>query len=322
MDPDWIQILYFGLLLGMGIVMTADKNEFPSQGTLFEHQTWSLWFGISAAILLRLSGSFISFSRFHIDDPMMWSGYILMELSILGGILVHYSGLMRRPLRDIGLSVDRLGIRLVYALRWILGIFLLGNGFAYVLFTFLLYVIRKPGLSGVWLSRMLEKTSGENLLGLFNREWGSGSLWIPISFVVIIGPFLEELIFRGLFYGPLRRRRGPILAMTVTSFFFMLGHGRFEGTYFVFGLLFAFLYETTQSLLPGILFHSVLNLRSVIFYFNRGDFTSLWDLKTEAGWLTLVFGLFFILVQLVYRRLDKKGLILDPTPRSPRVPSP
>ena len=80
---------------------------------------------------------------------------------------------------------------------------------------------------------------------------------------VVVAPVFEELAFRGLFYATLRRRLGVGAAAAVTAGVFALAHGYGVtgfATVFTSGLLWAWAYERTGSLLPGIGAHALNNL--------------------------------------------------------------
>lgn len=80
---------------------------------------------------------------------------------------------------------------------------------------------------------------------------------------VVLAPFTEEIFFRGFLYGAIRARVGPVPAALISSVIFALVHGyTFAGFVHVFGfgLIFAWIYQRTGSLLPGMVAHGLLNL--------------------------------------------------------------
>ncbi len=87
---------------------------------------------------------------------------------------------------------------------------------------------------------------------------------------VLVAPVLEELIFRGLLYGSLRawcgagpeRGRAWLVPAVASGLVFALAHGYGAGGFasvLLSGILWAWAYERTRSLLPGILAHAVNN---------------------------------------------------------------
>lgn len=83
--------------------------------------------------------------------------------------------------------------------------------------------------------------------------------------VGIFAPVMEELLFRGLVYGRLKEWVKPVTAMIMTSVVFGLFHGNAVQFFYatVLGLVLAFVYEKTGTLMIPILFHVVANLWSL-----------------------------------------------------------
>jgi membrane protease YdiL (CAAX protease family) len=78
--------------------------------------------------------------------------------------------------------------------------------------------------------------------------------------VVLLGPLVEELLFRGLGFG-LLRRYGAVSAVVGTALAFAFWHGLVEAwpALFIFGLGIAVLRLRTGSILPGFVFHALFN---------------------------------------------------------------
>ncbi len=75
---------------------------------------------------------------------------------------------------------------------------------------------------------------------------------------LLVGPVLEEVIYRGILYSPYRKKYGPAKAVIITSLFFTMAHYAFPS--FLFSLLLTTLYEKTESIIPPIIAHSIHNL--------------------------------------------------------------
>jgi membrane protease YdiL (CAAX protease family) len=94
--------------------------------------------------------------------------------------------------------------------------------------------------------------------------WG-GPLEMSISLVefVVFAPLFEEMIFRGLLFATLRRRFAWPSAAILSAGLFGIAHGYglmgLAGVWWS-GMLWAWVYEKTGSLLPGILAHAGNNL--------------------------------------------------------------
>ncbi len=95
----------------------------------------------------------------------------------------------------------------------------------------------------------------------------SDSIWIFLLHSIIaiaIAPIIEEIIYRGFFYSPLRRRFGIFPGIIISSLIFTIWHFGVDIkgiiNIFLVGVLLAYIYEKTMSLLPCIIAHGIINL--------------------------------------------------------------
>ena len=114
-------------------------------------------------------------------------------------------------------------------------------------------------------------------LGLSSHwtEWFDPDLaWGPqievaatIFDTVVLTPVFEEIIFRGLLFATLRRRFATGTAAVLSASIFAIAHGSgvlgFAAVFWS-GLLWAFAYERTGSLLPSMAAHAADNLMASI----------------------------------------------------------
>lgn len=96
-----------------------------------------------------------------------------------------------------------------------------------------------------------------------NLIWGSplttGAMVVSLA---VIAPFFEELIFRGFLYGTLRKRMRWLPAALTTAFLFSLAHGYGLlgfATILWSGLVLAWVYERSGSLVPAVAVHTLGN---------------------------------------------------------------
>ena len=85
---------------------------------------------------------------------------------------------------------------------------------------------------------------------------------INVFVTVIVAPFFEEVCYRGWLYGGLRRIIKPAWAIPISAVVFSFFHGfSLYGSIQVFwsGVIYAYLYEKTHRLWPGILAHATWN---------------------------------------------------------------
>jgi hypothetical protein len=94
--------------------------------------------------------------------------------------------------------------------------------------------------------------------------WGSwGVVTASLLGTVVSAPVFEEIVFRGLLYGTLRRRLGWPAAALLSAAVFAGAHGYGAagfGSVFASGVMWAVAYEKTGSLLPGMVAHAANNV--------------------------------------------------------------
>lgn len=95
---------------------------------------------------------------------------------------------------------------------------------------------------------------------------------IPLFVIIpaIIAPILEEIIFRKIIFGAFYKRTNFFIAALLSAFIFGIIHGEPEHilVYASMGLVFAFLYVKTKSILTPIIVHMGMNSIAVISQFN------------------------------------------------------
>ena len=125
--------------------------------------------------------------------------------------------------------------------------------------------------AGLWGEWVMDRLSQPFHLTSHWAEWFDADLvWASPSLTalslveyVIFAPLFEELAFRGLLFGMLRRRFRFLPAALISAGIFGVAHGYgLMGLLSVCwsGVLWAWVYEKTGSLLPGILAHAINNL--------------------------------------------------------------
>ena len=97
-----------------------------------------------------------------------------------------------------------------------------------------------------------------------NLVWEAPSVMaVTVLEYVVFAPIFEELAFRGLLFAMLRRRFEFLPAALISASLFALAHGySLIGFLSVFwsGFLWAWIYERTGSLIPGMVAHATNNL--------------------------------------------------------------
>ncbi len=104
--------------------------------------------------------------------------------------------------------------------------------------------------------------SREDIIALVDT-YGILSAYLLVGILV---PIYEELIFRGVIFDATKRYIYARWAMVLQSFLFAIIHGDLFlcPVFFLFGILSGQLRKNSDSLLPGIIFHTVNNLLALL----------------------------------------------------------
>jgi membrane protease YdiL (CAAX protease family) len=124
---------------------------------------------------------------------------------------------------------------------------------------------------GLWGEWIMDRLSEQWRLTSHWTEWFDADLvwgtpaqtFISLIEYVVFAPLFEEIAFRGLLFAILRRKFRFLPAALISAGIFGIAHG--YGVVGLFsvcwsGVLWAWIYEKTGSLLPGMLAHAINNL--------------------------------------------------------------
>jgi membrane protease YdiL (CAAX protease family) len=190
-----------------------------------------------AAVLIVELGTWFATSKSAYHPMLILGGARLLQIFLIILIVVTWG----KGLSSIGLARSDLVPGLKKGLLW-------SAGFAAI------SSIASVGLLIV----------GMNPLALIKTPLPKQTTDLALLFIVggIVGPVAEELFFRGVLYGFLRRW-GVIVALVLSTLIFVLCHPIGHGipvTHLVGGLLFALAYEIGGSLMVPITIHTLGNL--------------------------------------------------------------
>ena len=104
---------------------------------------------------------------------------------------------------------------------------------------------------------------------LFLNEKNASFLVYTSLFAAIAGPIIEEMFFRGFMYNAFKKYMNKIYAMIITAALFAALHAHPVGflPIMVLGILLAYLYEKTGTLVSSVTVHMMHNLTMVFFVF-------------------------------------------------------
>jgi len=91
------------------------------------------------------------------------------------------------------------------------------------------------------------------------------NIWF-LALPALIGPIIEELVFRKTIFGALKNRMNIHVAAIIGALIFAVVHFDLEHTliYFAMGLVFTFLYVKTKRIIVPIIAHMTMNGLAVI----------------------------------------------------------
>ncbi len=135
--------------------------------------------------------------------------------------------------------------------------------------------------------------------------------WAGVLTICLLAPVVEELMFRGAITRELLRRYSPGVAIVVSGFFFGLIHfNPVQSVYaFMLGLLLAWLYWRTRSLVPGIVFHVLNNSIATWMTLQYPDADNTGDLLGADAYAAVVCGAAIVFAFALWRltRYPKTG---------------
>jgi membrane protease YdiL (CAAX protease family) len=202
-----------------------------------------VWLGLVLCLVWLLVSLGVSFAR----EFYAWEMDIGYFLLIWEFVLILPAWWL--TIRKYGLRWDSLGLRdfdlTSLAIGCGLMVFTFGFNFFYNLF--LLFNNMQSNLE---ISELFSEFS---------------SPWLLFATGILIAPLVEEIFFRGFLFTGLREKYGWITAALVSAFLFSIVHLQpiAMPPIFLLGLVFAYLYQRTESIWPAVIMHFVTNTISL-----------------------------------------------------------
>jgi len=204
----------------------------------------AIWLAIVGLLTFaQVYGRYVADSD-PLDDPLYSSSFAAASLTqwiLLGALVVALAA----------------GARELLALRAPRRV---GRATLVAIATFLLVVTAGAVLAALGLDPSSEQ-------GLVPDEWPPPDqvvFAVNLALVVLVGPFVEELLFRGVGFG-LLHPFGRAVAVIGSAAAFAAVHGLVEGFALIFllGLGLAVMRELTGSIVPGFALHATFNAIAV-----------------------------------------------------------
>lgn len=118
-------------------------------------------------------------------------------------------------------------------------------------------------IAGSYLMDFLFEATDHTNQELIEESMGHYPLWMMALMILVLGPFIEEFLFRGVMFFRKENNEVSWLTLIVTSILFGLAHTPTTipaiYTYVGMGLLFGYAAKRTQSMEAAIVYHLINN---------------------------------------------------------------
>jgi len=116
-----------------------------------------------------------------------------------------------------------------------------------------------------WLQKIAPGVEAQNLVKAFTETENPAFRALVALTAIVVAPVVEETIFRGFFYGVLKRYTDAPFAAVITGLFFAIMHLHVGSLVplWVLALILCAAYEFTGCLLVPIVLHSAFNTTSI-----------------------------------------------------------
>ena len=207
------------------------------------------------------------FAFFKNENFKMIFDTIILDLIVLSVILGFLWNIHRKKLASLGFAKENMAKNIFYGVS------------GYVAVVPLIIIIGI--LAYIALNFLKLKPPPQPIVGLFLAEKSAGLIFVSTLIAAIFGPIIEEIFFRGVMYNAVKRKLGIFWVILITSILFSFLHVHALEYFLVgfipimiLGIVLAYLYEKTGSLIPSITLHILNNVGSVFMvfmykYFNR-----------------------------------------------------
>jgi membrane protease YdiL (CAAX protease family) len=217
---------------------------------------WGIPDILRVSIIVMFSGYALGAIHFNMDINlrMILSTFfidVIAGAAILYFILVKYRG-----------KISSLGITFKGFYKNVLSGII---AYAFVLPILIVVLI----LSVLFLDKIGYKAPPQPVFDMFLEEKRSNVILFLTIFVSVLGPVIEEIFFRGFLYSAVKKRFGVFAGVLLSAALFSMLHANILGflPIMILGVLMAFLYEATGSLVASISVHILHNSIIVCFVF-------------------------------------------------------
>jgi uncharacterized protein len=230
--------------------------------------SFSYVFFIAIFLNMAQSATGVKFGFFKNENFRMIFDTIVLDFFFLVVIAEFLRTGYKSSIQSLGLGTKKLKRNIFYGIAGYVGIIPV-----ILIMGILIYVL---------LNLLKIKPPPQPIVGLFLMEKNVALVFVSGVIASVFGPVIEEIFFRGVMYNAVKRKLGVFRAVLITSALFSFLHTH-AMTYFlvgfipimILGIVLAYLYEKTGSLVPSITLHVLNNVGSVFMVFLFKYFNSL-----------------------------------------------
>jgi len=224
---------------------------------------WEFWDICKAVIIFLFAQRVLLFAELFVfravpfledkDNLRLMMSATIADIAVISAILFYVLKERRQKVDSLGLTPKRFFVNIRYGILAYVGLMPI---LAVVMFgtTNLFRYFNIP-------------VEPQPVLIILKEETHIPSLVYMCFFTSLLGPVLEEIFFRGFLYGVLKKRAGVFWGIFLSAAFFAYIHANLASFFPILclGILLAYLYERTGSLIPSITVHAIHNSLSLAF---------------------------------------------------------
>jgi len=263
-------------------IVSIKRDKYAPSNIFFAKQRWNckdiLWLLVFLQ-LFRCISWLLSWKG--VITSSQASSYATFLLLVVAAIFLHgvFRSKYELEVSSLGLSLENLIPHVILGLR-------IAFVFEFVVFFGVLLI----GEPQVLLDRFLSFCRIQS----FEMALDHQALIFFLT-ALVLAPIVEEAVFRGFMYSPFRRKVGHKAGVVLTSLVWGIWHSgdiKSVAGVIIMGIVFVHFYVETQSLLPSIVAHSVMNLTLLL--------TSLYSRLFQNGILSLSSSQFIMLMTMFF----------------------
>jgi membrane protease YdiL (CAAX protease family) len=247
-------ILYIILPIVLVFIILPKKNRFEPNNSFWINQKWQCFDVLIIVMCLSLFQLFaLVLGKYEIVN--YYHIFIYGNFFSKAALGVLLFGLLHRKYKNnfIAIGLSSTGVLSKVAIG---------------LATFILYTLFIIAISFFVSSENIFYVWAQFFIKIKLNQWPLLDSFIYIFGLVILAPFVEECIFRGLMYGPFQRKIGKVGSICLTAIIWAVAHFQIKSllSLFFIGIILCYLYKRTNSLIPGIIAHSMMNISNLFIY--------------------------------------------------------